>query len=113
MQTIDELVEAIRAEAKKSAICDLAKTMVEQSADIWLGLKAHCGKHEAALAVMCLLQEAVEDGAICATKFLNEDSMDTTALSISVIDEWCSLIEGGVSLEVVRPNVEANRRGTD
>ena len=104
---IYKLLKEIKAEAMQEAIDSLAANMVESASGMWEAIKQYCGEKEAALAVMCLLQKAVEDGVIVATKFANpadDDDATTVTLRMTAYDETEMMIEGtdGICIEVAK-----------
>lgn len=105
MRKVDQLIESIFLEAKESIIKDLANTIIDCSSDFWIELKTKHGAKAAATAVMCLFQEAINDGEIRAAKFTDSDgdNFDTAPIGITVIDECCLHLDGtgGISISVV------------
>ena len=102
---IDALLAEIKAEAKQAALGALVSEMVENADGLWGLFKSRCGEKEAALAVICLLQAAADDGHIVATKFANpEDENDSSIIPLRLIicDEYTTMIEGtgGICIEV-------------
>lgn len=87
MKNVLSLLEAIESDAREEALLNLASIMIDDSDFFWCQLKSHHGKKSAAMAVMCLLQEAIKDGEIIASKFKDADSEESINLRITVIDE--------------------------
>lgn len=99
---INELIDAIRDEARIFARDELARTMVESSEDIWAALIRFCGEREASRALMCLLQRAAEAGAVEAVRFATnaDDDFETIQLKHGFDDELSFTISDEIWLRV-------------
>ena len=86
-----ELRRTTFEEARKAAGHDLALLVMENSADVYAGLKEKLGNKEAATLVMCMLQDAVGDGSIVATRYKFPEGENEEEISVATdpIDEWC------------------------
>lgn len=89
--------EQARIQGRIDASSDLVLLAEENGTEVYAAFQAKLGKAGAATFVMCMLQQAVEDGSISATRFTSntdesndsDEALDLTILETSSIEAGC------------------------
>lgn len=88
MEKFDQIIEELKSEAIQVAIDEMISDMPDTAYLFWQRLKDKIGERGAAIAVLRLLQEAADDGAIVATTVTQSDDPDEFRDVIIDIDQF-------------------------